>query len=117
MWVHTTGSSKLDERTAIVRWVSYNANSTHARCVYWVEKGKVSVEHGIRFTAGFTTTTTISIPSPLPLQLTDKHSQYSPLAFVPSTRVRIAEHSNLYHVLSCASEESCQLCILVPPRL
>jgi hypothetical protein len=37
-----TGNSELDECTAIVHWLGYKENNTHAHCVYWAEKGKVS---------------------------------------------------------------------------
>src|SRR5437879_3549776 len=60
VWVHTAGNPKLDLQVAMVHWVRYDENSTHAHCIYWPGQQKVSVKHDVRFTD---ISTTISIPA------------------------------------------------------
>jgi hypothetical protein len=60
VWVHTAGNPKLDPQAAMVHWVRYDENSTHAHRIYWPGQQKVSVERDVRFTD---ISTTISIPA------------------------------------------------------
>ena len=50
VWVHTNSGTKLDRCGVPARWVSYDADSTHAHHIYWPETQKVSVERDIKFT-------------------------------------------------------------------
>ena len=50
MWVHNDSGSKLDAQATVAHWVGYNANSTHAHRIYWLQKRSVSVEHNVKFT-------------------------------------------------------------------
>jgi hypothetical protein len=49
VWVHRGSESKLDVRASIAHWVGFNQDSPHAHCIYWPEKGSISVERDIKF--------------------------------------------------------------------
>ena len=49
VWVHNSAGSKLDTCRLQAQWVGYDADSTHAHCIYWPGKNTVSVEHDVKF--------------------------------------------------------------------
>jgi hypothetical protein len=49
IWVHSGTGSKLDTCGIEACWVGYDAESTHAHCVYWPHKNSVTVERNIKF--------------------------------------------------------------------
>ena len=49
VWVHTDSSTKLDRHGVPTHWIGYDADSTHAHCIYWPETQKVSVERNVKF--------------------------------------------------------------------
>ncbi len=51
VWVHSGTGSKLDACGIEACWVGYDADSTHAHCIYWLNKNSVSVECNIKFTS------------------------------------------------------------------
>ena len=72
----------------VAHWVGYDANSTHAHRIYWLQKRLVSVECNVKFT-GNAGTVPISIPHditmgttpalPVPVQIT-----HAPLCLLPA---------------------------------
>ncbi len=58
VWVHQSTGSKLDGRAAEGQWVGFDAESTHAHRIYWLDKGRISVERDIRFTSNIITPAT-----------------------------------------------------------
>jgi hypothetical protein len=75
IWVHSALGSKLDACTIEARWVSFDSESMHTHCIYWLGKNSVSVEHNIKFAP---TTSYITFP-PLPEgeQPVHNHTQVS----------------------------------------
>src|SRR6266849_7061538 len=49
VWVYNPAGSKLDARALQAQWVGYNADSTHAHCIYWPGKNSISVERNVKF--------------------------------------------------------------------
>jgi len=61
VWVHCGDSSKLEAHTWPVRWVGFDARSTHAHRIYWPSIHGITVERDIRFTTDFTTVYTSAV--------------------------------------------------------
>jgi hypothetical protein len=53
VWVHSPGGSKLDARAKQARWIGYDADSTHAHCIYWPGTKRVSVERNVKFVSPY----------------------------------------------------------------
>ena len=71
VWVHTDSGTKLDRRSVPVHWIGYDADSTHAHCIYWPETQKVSVERNVKFSEDSVTVRIIPLiprktPAPRP---------------------------------------------------
>ena len=62
VWVYDAKGSKLDARAKQVRWVGFDADSTHTHRIYWPGSNKISVERNVKF---IPTTVIVQAP-PLP---------------------------------------------------
>jgi hypothetical protein len=59
VWVHNHTGTKLKARASEGHWVGYDADSTHAHCIYWPEQRRITMERNIKFKPY---TITIQIP-------------------------------------------------------
>ena len=84
VWVHQSTGSKLDGRAAEGQWVGFDAESTHAHRIYWLDKGRISVERDIRFTSNIITVGTPPLPTDPPPKMSAQLAQ--PATQVPNVQ-------------------------------